>query len=90
MLWYIYNLLLPLQILCRFPSDIDECTETEGICGLGSCTNNENGMFYDCDCPDGTVRTGANDALTCSGMLTHEPDSQMYIYQSMFNLLRYQ
>ena len=48
--------------------DIDECTQNPGICGLGTCNNN-NGGFYDCDCPGGTMTTGSNsdNSLTCVG-----------------------
>ena len=42
------------------------------ICGLGTCTNNDDGTFYQCDCPDGTMLTGTNSdgSLTCVGMLS--------------------
>ena len=58
------EILLPLP-----PSDIDECLQRSNICGLGQCTNNDNGTFYECDCPFGTVSfgTNSNGTLTCVG-----------------------
>ena len=51
------------------PIDTDECTENEDICGLGTCTNNENAMFYECSCPSGSRLSGMNtdNTLTCIG-----------------------
>ena len=49
-------------------ADIDECTETPGICGLGTCSNNDDGTFYECTCQDGTMLTGSGSTLTCVGM----------------------
>ena len=37
------------------------------ICGLGSCTNNDDGTFYQCDCQDGAEPSGADATLTCVG-----------------------
>ena len=49
--------------------DIDECSETPGICGLGTCTNNDEGTFYECNCQNGAMTTGQNSlgSLTCVG-----------------------
>ena len=54
---------LPLSI------DLDECNEMPGRCGLGTCRNNENAMFYDCICQDGAMMNGFSTAgtLTCIG-----------------------
>ena len=50
-------------------TDINECTANHNICGLGICINNDDGMFYECYCQDGTMSTGINSAgtLTCIG-----------------------
>ena len=68
-------------------SDTDECSETPNICGLGSCVNGENGMFYDCVCPDGSEPSGSNvDAtLTCNGNVVIYPIFSCYLI-----FLRYQ
>ena len=52
-----------------FYSDIDECSETPGICGLGTCANNDDGTFYECNCQNGAMTTGQNSlgTLTCVG-----------------------
>ena len=49
--------------------DIDECSETPGICGLGTCANNDDGTFYECNCQNGAMTTGQNSlgTLTCVG-----------------------
>ena len=51
------------------PLDINECLRNSTICGLGTCTNNDGGLFYECDCQDGAVTTGSNSdgSLTCVG-----------------------
>ena len=49
--------------------DINEWTQNPNICGLGTCSNNGDGMFYECTCQDGAMATGTNSAgnLTCVG-----------------------
>ena len=49
--------------------DINECSESPDICGLGTCTNNGDGTFYQCDCQDGAMLTGTSSdgSLTCVG-----------------------
>ena len=63
------NSLLCLSQLCFFLSDRNECTEMMGRCGLGTCVNDENAMFYDCLCEDGAMRMGESSqgTLTCVG-----------------------
>ena len=55
-------------LLNLFP-DVNECTEVPGRCGLGTCSNNENGMFYECICQNGAMISGSNTdgTLTCIG-----------------------
>ena len=50
-------------------TDVNECTEMMGRCGLGTCVNDENAMFYDCLCEDGAMRMGESSqgTLTCVG-----------------------
>ena len=50
-------------------TDVNECTERVGRCGLGTCVNDENAMFYDCLCEDGAMRMGESSqgTLTCVG-----------------------
>ena len=64
----ILYLLLQLQ---HISTDTDECTQTPEICGLGTCTNNDDGTFYECSCQDGAVLTeiGNTGTFTCVGML---------------------
>ena len=49
--------------------DIDECMESPGICGVGTCNNLPVGQYYECSCPDGTMMTGSasDNTLTCTG-----------------------
>ena len=49
--------------------DINECTSMPNICGLGTCSNNINGAFYECSCQNGAMLTGlnSNGTLTCVG-----------------------
>ena len=58
-----------IQTFIPLQSDTDECSENSAICGLGTCSNNENGNFYDCNCPPGSQETGSNTdgSLTCVG-----------------------
>ena len=49
--------------------DIDECEENSDICGLGTCSNNDDGTFYECECQDGAMATGSGGNLTCTGMV---------------------
>ena len=53
---------------CLIFLDVNECLQPN-ICGLGTCSNNENGGFYDCNCPPGSQETGSNTdgSLTCVG-----------------------
>ena len=53
-------------------SDINECTSTPNICGLGTCSNIIGGGFYECTCQNGAMLTGTNSdgTLTCSGKYT--------------------
>ena len=53
--------------------DIDECLQNSGICGLGTCTNNDDGTFYECECEDNAELTGSNmdGSLTCIGKKAH-------------------
>ena len=53
---------------CYF-TDIDECAGGNP-CGRGTCLNNNNGTFYECDCPPGDIENGVDDTLTCVGKLT--------------------
>ena len=46
--------------------DINEC-ETSSICGLGTCSNNDDGTFYECECQDGAMTTGSGGNITCVG-----------------------
>ena len=48
--------------------DVNECL-VPNICGLGTCTNNDDGTFYQCDCQDGAELSGMNsdNTLTCIG-----------------------
>ena len=50
-------------------SDVNECTQNPNICGLGTCSNNGNGNFYECSCQGGAMLTGTNvdGSLTCIG-----------------------
>ena len=43
------------------------------ICGVGTCTNNLNGGFYFCTCPDGYEATGMASELeeNCTGTYTY-------------------
>ena len=50
-----------------FHLDIDECTENDAICELGTCSNNDDGTFYECSCQDGAMTAGSEDNLTCIG-----------------------
>ena len=54
---------------CIFCEDIDECTMNPGICGLGTCSVTDDGL-YECTCQDGAMTTGVNtdNTLTCVGM----------------------
>ena len=69
--WYevFFEDLLHMFIPSLFSLDINECTQNLDICGLGTCSNNGDGMFYECTCQDGTMATGINSAgnLTCVG-----------------------
>ena len=50
-------------------ADIDECSNTN-ICVLGSCINNVDGNFYECDCQDGAiVGTNSENLSVCLGLL---------------------
>ena len=53
------------------PLDIDECLRNATICGLGTCTNNDGGSFYECDCRDGAETSGTGNTLTCVGRSTN-------------------
>ena len=55
------------RIVCF--QDIDECEEILNICGLGMCSNNADGEYYDCDCQDGSMTTGSGGNLTCVGKI---------------------
>ena len=61
-----------------FSSDIDECSVDPDICGLGSCTNNDNGTFYQCVCQDGAETTGAGANLTCVGRSSNHSVSELW------------
>ena len=54
-------------------SDIDECTDTPGICGgTSTCNNQPDGGFYTCTCGAGaTLNMGqaSMGTLTCEGAL---------------------
>ena len=59
-----------VSIIGFIPKDFDECSVEPDVCGsLGTCTNNDGGLFYECDCRDGAVTTGSNSdgSLTCVG-----------------------
>ena len=64
------NSCVKLVIILLHSLDINECL-VPNICGLGACTNNDDGTFYQCDCQDGAVVTGMNsdNSLTCIGTL---------------------
>ena len=47
--------------------DINECEEDLDICGLGTCSNNDDGTFYECECQDGAMTTGSDGNLMCVG-----------------------
>ena len=47
--------------------DMNECEEDLDICGLGTCSNNDDGMYYECDCQDGAMTTGSGGNLRCVG-----------------------
>ena len=55
-------------------TDIDECAENVGICGIGNHTTvceNLVGDFYSCKCPEGSITNNGNAStlgLTCIGM----------------------
>ena len=57
---------MPTHFFFNF-SDINECTQNPDICGLGTCSNNDDGTFYECNCQDGAMITGLNNNLTCVG-----------------------
>ena len=50
-----------------FLADTNECLVNPDICGLGTCTNNDDGTFYQCNCQDGAEPSGADATLTCVG-----------------------
>ena len=61
---------LSLNASISISLDINECSETPGICGqLGTCANNDDGTFYECNCQNGAITTGQNSlgTLTCVG-----------------------
>ena len=51
------------------PLDTNECMVNPDICGLGDCTNNADGTFYECNCQAGatTIGTSSDGTLTCVG-----------------------
>ena len=59
-----------LLVIVHFLSkDIDECLEDSGVCGFGSCTNNDGGNLYVCDCVEGAVLgTNSMGLPTCLGL----------------------
>ena len=63
--YYVCSLLTP----SFFKPDINECAQNSDICGLGTCSNNDDGAFYECTCQDGAMITGTNTngSLTCIG-----------------------
>ena len=55
-----------------FSQDFDECSVEPDVCGsLGTCTNNDGGSFYECDCQDGAETSGTGNTLTCVGRSTN-------------------
>ena len=51
---------------CSFTEDIDECKETPGRCGVGTC-NNRGGYYY-CTCPQPGYREKWHPSgQTCEG-----------------------
>ena len=70
---YVFNvkmfLRIPFKLAILLSTDVNECTEMMGRCGLGTCVNDENAMFYDCLCEDGAMRMGESSqgTLTCVG-----------------------
>ena len=75
-----------LYIILACP-DINECMQTPGICGLGTCSNNDNGMFYECTCQNGTLITGTNTdgTLTCIGMLVATASVKKLLFVALWN-----
>ena len=65
---------------CLICSDINECTQNDGICGLGTCSVTSDGL-YDCNCQDGAMRTGdsSEGTLTCDGMLLVSPKLELML-----------
>ena len=64
-----------MSLLCpssHLTPDINECMQTPDICGLGTCSNNDNGMFYECTCQDGatTIGNSSDGTLMCVGRWT--------------------
>ena len=55
------------SLIFRVLQDINECEEDLDICGLGTCSNNDDGAFYECECQDGAMITGSSGNLTCVG-----------------------
>ena len=47
--------------------DNNECEEDLDICGLGTCSNIEDGAFYECECQDGVMATGSGGNVSCIG-----------------------
>ena len=46
---------------------MNECEEDLDICGLGTCSNSDDGTYYECECQDGAMITGSGGNLTCIG-----------------------
>ena len=71
MCWSVYTF-IGYHINCFFSySDINECTENDDICGLGTCINiDENTLLYECDCSEGSrlSRMNTDGTLTCDGV----------------------
>ena len=58
-----------LSVIFFLSLDINECEEDLDICGLGTCSNNDDGTFYECECQDGAMTTGSGGNLTCVGKI---------------------
>ena len=58
---------MSLKYLAYGFQDVNECEEDLDICGLGTCSNNDDGTFYECECQDGAMITGSGGNLTCVG-----------------------
>ena len=85
-------ILVPITKTHIYLSDIDECSENEDICGLGTCSNNDDGTFYECTCQDGAKLNGSNsdNSLTCVGMSQFSFNTPIIAHAISFVKCRYQ